>query len=128
MEQKEYTINGKGYVQKPLVLGQIRLLIALSEGRVFNDFSPFALVATFSDCLPELLAIILTPEGEEVDTKDIKSMMKEFSSMYVDTAMEVAADFLSFRRNLAIISNLKILAAKLSETMGAMTGGTGSET
>lgn len=130
MEPKIYTINGKRYIQKPLVLGQIAPLIAILEGRTIMDLSVQGIMAAFSDILPELFAIILIPDGETAGGKDVKAMEQEFrDEMDIDTALEVAADFLYCNPVSSIAIKLSGLTGAMRAMAGEMKrGGTGLET
>ena len=64
---KEYTIGDRKYVQRPLVVGQFNRLVPLIEGiRVSQESTPADLIKAFGGVLPDALAVVLLPEGEEV--------------------------------------------------------------
>ena len=71
---KKYQIGGKTYIQRKLVLGQVRQLIEHLDGISFPadlnfDFS--GLIAVLGGKLPIALAICLTEEGKSPRDKDI---------------------------------------------------------
>ncbi len=124
MDQKKYEINGKIYFQKALVLGQIADIIPLLENRFIDDLSAVGLVTSLGDILPELAAVILIPEGTKISERDLEAMKSEFQNeMSLDTALEVAADFLSFNPVSSFFTRLKNLTgAIVTGMMGKETG------
>lgn len=89
-----YTINGKNYTQKPLVLGQIIPLFSILQNKDFTDLSPLALLMTFGESLPRCIAIALVPEGEEISARDLDAMEREFANyLSIDTALQIITDF-----------------------------------
>jgi hypothetical protein len=96
MEPKQYIINKKTYYQKPLVLGQIDPLVKLIENVTLTELSAYGLVSALGDKLPKAIAIIITPEGQKVSEKNLAELEREFTDeIDIDTALTVAADFLS---------------------------------
>jgi hypothetical protein len=125
MEKCKYIINGKTYFQKPLVIGQVELLVKILEGRTVNDLSASGLVLSFGGILPKVAAIILIPEGEKISERDIEAIETELrDELTVEAALEVAADFLSCNPISLIFEQLRNLPAMLAEKIG--TKGTGS--
>ena len=97
MQSKTYIINGRPYIQQPLVLGQIMQLIDLSEGIVLQSFTVEGIIKALGPKLSMAAAIVLTPEGTELKDKDLLALEAEFfSRLDLKTALEVAEDFLSF--------------------------------
>lgn len=114
MEQKKYEINGKGYIQKKLVLAQIKPLISSLEGRNIDDLSAIGIVHSLGDILPELASIILIPEGVKASQRDLGAMTEEFrDELDLETALEVAADFLSFNPVSSFFERLKNLTGTI---------------
>ena len=127
MEAKKYIINDKTYIQKPLVLGQIGILMKIAEGRVINDLSVFGLIHVFGDILPKIAAVILIPEGSKVSARDLAALEEEFTNeLEIDTALEVAADFLSCNPVSSLFTKLRKIIAVTKEKIGKAE--TGSET
>jgi len=75
-------------------------VLMLSDGQVHDvpkSLDALAVVKSVGPDLPEALAIVLVPEGVEVDKKDLPAFAREFSNhMPLETALEVVSDFLSF--------------------------------
>jgi hypothetical protein len=92
-----YEIGGKTYIQKPLVLGQIAPLFNILKGVSFNSLHPASIVSAVGPKLTEVMAVILLPEGEDAAARDIGAISKTFAyELSLETALEVAEDFLSF--------------------------------
>ncbi len=77
MEQEKftYTIGDRKYTQRPLVLGQINQLVALTRGVIFpKDANVAVLVGLLGNRLPKALAIVLIEDKPTVpsDCKDFK--------------------------------------------------------
>ena len=119
MEPKKYTINGKTYIQKPLVLGQLMPLIKLLEGKVINDVSPLALVTVLGESLPRCMAIILIPEGVSVRERDLDALESEFAdNMDLETAMQVASDFFICNPLSSLSSKFRAMVTGVWEQIG----------
>jgi hypothetical protein len=111
-----YTINGKTYIQKPLVLGQIQPLITLLEGKTFDDVSPLALISELGETLPRCMAIILIPEGSSVRDRDLDALAAELAEcMDMETAMLVASDFFLCNPLFSLLRQLRELVRVMWE-------------
>lgn len=74
----KYIIDGKTYIQKPLVLGQIRQLIGHLKGlEIKPGSSGVGIVFELGDQLPAALAIVLVEEGKS--PKREMEEIKQFS-------------------------------------------------
>jgi hypothetical protein len=96
MEQKyKYQINGKTYVLKKMVLGQMRQLIeVLKTIRISEGMGTAGLIAALGDKLPIALAIVLTEEGKPIKDKNLKEMAEEIEfNIDLDLAVQVIDDF-----------------------------------
>jgi len=92
-----YVINGKTYIQKPLVWGQIRQLQNILSGiDIPKDINAISLISLFGESLQEAIAIVITEKGVELGKKDIDAMAKEFEfNLDMHTATQVVEDFLA---------------------------------
>ncbi len=92
---RQYKIGDKIYIQRPLVIGQVRQLLSVLEGiQIPSDVDVMGLVATLGDRLPDALAVILTPVGTHPKEKDLKAISDEIAfSLELETAMKVIEDF-----------------------------------
>lgn len=98
--EHKYVINGKTYVQRPLVLGQIpQLQRVLQDVDLPADIDSSDIISLMGDKLPEALAVVLTEEGTSPKDKDVAALGKEFQNC-VDffTAMEVIDHFFDLNR------------------------------
>ncbi len=90
-----YEVNGKTYVQKPLVIGQVKqLLNALRGLEAPQGMTSVDLIELLGDKLPSIFAIVLTEQGTSPKDKDIASLAEEFSFDFpLETAIKVVEDF-----------------------------------
>jgi hypothetical protein len=92
----KYEINGKKYIQKPLVIGQIKQIAGL-----LNDFqlketpTTMDFISALGDKIPNFFAIVLVEEGKSPKDKDLNLMAKELEQCSLETAVKVIDDFFS---------------------------------
>ncbi|MCE5243398.1 MAG: hypothetical protein ABFD98_11715 [Syntrophobacteraceae bacterium] len=60
--EKRYCIGGRAFVQRPIVLGQLRLLLAALDGMTFDSASPLGVLRSLGEKLPAVLSILLVEE------------------------------------------------------------------
>lgn len=97
MHPKTYEINNKTYTQRPLVLGQVMPLIDLLQDIELSEFSALGIIRGLGPSLPEVMAIILIPEGVRLRDRNLAALAEEFEEyLTIETALAVAEDFLSF--------------------------------
>jgi len=91
----EYIIGGKKYIQRPLVLGQVKQLSKLLKDVVISPGdTPVNIIEILGDKLPEAMAIVLTPEGQTVKDKNIEEIAREIEfQLDLETAVKVVEDF-----------------------------------
>lgn len=91
----EYIIGGKKYIQRPLVIGQLKQLARLLKNVVISpDAGPANIVEAIGDKLPEAIAIVLIPEGVNVKDKNIEEMVRELEfQVDIETAVKIVEDF-----------------------------------
>lgn len=95
MEQFKYQIGDKVYIQKPLVLGQIRqFLNALKGLTIPKDVNVFSIIDALGDKLPGMFAIVLTPESINLKDKNLEELSKEIEfNIDPEMTMKVIEDF-----------------------------------
>lgn len=77
---KSYTINDTTYLQRPLVLGQIKQLSEAMAGVEIHAGAGVGDVAVIlADRLPRCAAAVLQPEGVAHKDKDLDAMEAEFT-------------------------------------------------
>ncbi|MBI5328852.1 MAG: hypothetical protein HZB80_11290 [Deltaproteobacteria bacterium] len=91
----QYEISGNIYIQKPLVLGQIRQLFNLLEKILLPAcIDAMGLIAVLGDKLPQVIAIVLTPDGIALKDKDIIALSKEIEfEISPEQVIQVIDDF-----------------------------------
>ena len=91
----KYEINGKTYIQKPLVLGQIgQLALCLNGLSIPSDGNPVGMIMKLGDRLNQAIAVVLREEGKPLRDKDIEAMTAEFEdSIDAQTQLSVVKDF-----------------------------------
>ena len=96
METKKYEIGGKTYVQKPLVLGQIRQIIDVLKDVILpTNFEDVALViASLGSKISEAIAIILCEENTHLKDKNLSEFTTEVEwEISAQKTMEIVKDF-----------------------------------
>lgn len=92
-----YEIGGKAYIQRPLVLGQMRQLMTLMDGVIIiPETGATGLAAALGDKLSQALAIVLVEEGATLSLKDrnIEAIADDLEyTVTLETTMQVVEDF-----------------------------------
>ncbi len=130
MEQEKftYTIGGKKYIQRPIVLGQIMLLAQLWKYMpAIPDFRPQTLIATLGLKLPDALAIVLLPEdGKITDKRDegkLRFLADELSfSIEPETIVQVIEDFFDCNPIAFLFEKLSGATEKLMQQVKTIKG------
>lgn len=121
--EKQYQIGGKTFVQKPVVLGQFRLLTPIVSGIAIGaDATAAGLVAVLGERLPEALAIVLVEDGANV-----REAMKDASraersaeiewTIDPETAVEVISDFFECNPISSLSEKITGMAGKLTDQL-----------
>ena len=115
-----YEINGKKYVQKPLVLGQLRQLTGVLKGVAWTQGTDVAdIIALIGDRLPSALAVVLTEEGASPGKKDVEALARELEdALDADTAVKVVEDFFTSNPVVSLLERLRGLAGKMTAKTG----------
>ena len=117
MKEYRYEIGGKVYVQRTLVLGQVRQLTGLlQELRIEPEkFDAAGLLALLGERLPEALAIVLTEEGKSPRDKDLKALAEELEfSIDAETVVKVIEDFFSCNPAASLFDRLAGVVRKVN--------------
>lgn len=117
--EKKYQIGGTTYIQRPLVLGQMKQIREVIGGMVIPaTFTPAEIIQLLEDRLPLALAVVLTPEGFSPKGKDLVAIAEQIDfAIELETAMEVVEDF--FICN-PVVSLSKKLAGITDALLGMM--------
>ena len=112
----EYEIGGKLYIQKPLVLGQIRQLMNLLQGVVIpSNVDTLGIIAALGDRLPKAIAIAITPSVMAVKDKDIDSLASEIEfELSSEAVVLVIEDFFSCNPIASLLERLGGVAEKMA--------------
>lgn|GEM_PF-623751 len=97
MDKKEfkYEIGGKTYIQRPLVLGQIRQLTAvLRETPVSIFLDEMEMARLLINNAGLAIAVVITEEGTKPQDKDVEQLAKDLEfTMDAETMAQVVQDF-----------------------------------
>ncbi len=118
-----YEINGKKYVQTPLVWGQVRQLMNLLKGlEIPTGAGAMELIDVIGEKLPQALAIVLTEEGTSVKNKDLTALASEFDfDIPLGIMIKVIEDFFECNPTASYLETVARL-------IGGITGQTSLET
>ncbi len=130
MEKKEfkYEIDGKTYVQRPLVLGQMNQAMNLLKGiTIPSDIDAVGVVSLLGDKLPDALAIMITEEGTRLKDKDMKALSSVLrESVDIETAIEIIDNFFGLNPIVSAFERLTGIMTKIMPLRGKkVTGSTG---
>ena len=94
-EAKKYEIDGQTYVQKPLVLGQVRQLLDALEGITIDPaVGTLGIVRALGNRLPQVVAIVLTQDGQSPAGKDLEAAAEGVGfNISPEQVLEVLEDF-----------------------------------
>jgi len=119
MEERKYEIGEKTYVQRPLVLGQMRQLIDLLKGiTIPAGADAYGLINALGDSLPQVLAIVLTEEGKSPRDKNMKEAAVEIEfAITPEQTLEVVDHFFELNAIPSLLSRIAGMAEKIGERM-----------
>lgn len=112
MVEKKYTIGEKVYVQKPLVLGQLRQLTDILKDVVLpSDLTVGSLVISLGSNIAPAMAVVLTEEGTDIRKKNIEEVTSDLEfNMSPNQTLEVVEDFF-------VITDISSLIDRFNEMM-----------
>lgn len=131
-KQFTYEIGERTYIQRPLVLGQMRQLISTMQGLVIPaDIDTIGLVSVLGDKLPLALAIVLTPlhpplskggiegsYGAVLKDKDIPALANELEfAVTPEQTLQVIEDFFSCNQISLFLESIGKMTEKISTAM-----------
>lgn len=128
--EKTYDLGGTTYVQRPLVLGQIRQLLEQLDGLTFDAAAGVAaIVSALGDRLPLALAVVLTPEGSSPRGKDLPALADEIEfGISPDQVLEVIEDFFGCNPVASLLERLTGMMQTLGSGVRSVVPGAGSTT
>ncbi len=108
--EKNYRIGDRTYVQRPIVLGQLRMLLPLLEGVRITGGTPLELAGMLgSEKLGTALAVVLVEEGLSVvdAMKSIEARAEEIGyAVTPEQALEAVEDFFACNRVSSLLERL----------------------
>ncbi len=112
---RQYKIGDKIYIQRPLVIGQVKQLLSVLEGlNIPSDVDVLKLIAILGDRLPDALAVILTPDGMSPKDKNLKELSEELAfSITIEKALEVVEDFFDLNPVSSLFERLNLAIEKI---------------
>lgn len=110
-----YTINGKTYIQKALVLGQLTQLTTILQKLVIGVANPAALMLAAGPLLPDLLAVMVAPEGVKIKDKNIEEITDDMFECDPETAVQVIEDFFVCNPIASLLNRLAMLVQNVKE-------------
>lgn len=115
-----YDIEGRIYVQRPLVLGQIKQLFEiLQDVRIPADAGTFGLIQALGDRLFAALAVVLTEKGESPRDKDLVSLADTLSfSVTAEIVLKVIEDFFACNPVFSLLERLTGAMEQISANLG----------
>jgi hypothetical protein len=117
MEKKEYRyeIDGKIYIQRPLVLGQTSQMIeTFADINIPSDVDTIGIIKLLGDKLPDALAVVLREENIALKDKDISTLAEILrESMSIQTAMEVIDNFFGLNPIASVFEKLTGMMAQI---------------
>lgn len=110
--EKKYCIGDSIYVQKPIVLGQLKRLLSVLDGISLSGVTPLATLQSVGEKLPSALAILLMADG--VGVREAMEGVEERADRIEwhaspEVCLEVVEDFFAFNP-----------VSSVSERLGAM--------
>lgn len=116
MTDHTYKIDEKTYLQRQLVLGQVRQLLDLLQGmQIPGNLDALGLVGLLGDRLPLLLAVVLTEQGKSPKNKDLPALADELEfSITPEQTLSVIEDFFECNPLSSIFQRLTGMVEKLT--------------
>lgn len=113
-----YDINGRKFEQRKLVLGQVKQLFEAIQGmRVPMSTNVAAIIASFGDRMPRIMAIVLIDQGKKVSEKDVdevQSYLEEY--LDIEDTLKIVSDFFDCNPIASISEAIVGLAKKMNQT------------
>lgn len=124
----KYEIGGKTYIQRPLVLGQIRQLIGQLGGlKIYPGSGGVGIIFGLGEKLPSLLAVALTEEGKSPKEKNVEEMAKEIEfEIDPETAIKVVEDFFVCNPTSSILERIGKLRKLIKTKTGSKSSSSSS--
>ena len=113
----KYTINGKTYIQRELVLGQVQQLVKAVGNITFAELTITGIVGALGDDIYTALAVVLIPEGEKVKGRDLAAIALDLEEAPVATLVKVVSDFFGCNQLSSLLGTLDTLTNQIDKAM-----------
>jgi len=119
MEERFYEIDGRKFVQRPLVWGQIRQLLSVLDGVEFRQgMTTLELIKLLGDKIPDALSVVLTEQGQSIREKDLTALADFLGfSTPVETVVTVIEDFFDCNPTGSYLEKVNEALGKVGMTM-----------
>ena len=117
----EYEIDGRTFVQKQLVWGQVRQLLEVIKGIEFpENVSARDIIRILDDKILLALAVVLTEKGQSMKDKDLAALASEFEFLIpLETIVKVVEDFFVCNPMVSLLEKIQILIGGINEKVTA---------
>jgi hypothetical protein len=128
----EYEIGGRLFIQRPLVLGQLRQLTEEMKGLVIEPGTELSLqniIGIFGEKISRGIAIVLTPKDFKLKDKDVDTLTEELEyEMDIETTFKVVEDFFDCNPLSSLLNKFTSLMHKAGGTEPKIDTETGLQT
>lgn len=127
MKEFRYEIAGKVYVQRPIVLGQLKQLMGIMRGTILpKELNATGVIAVLGEKLSEAVAVVVCEEGTSLKDKDVLRLAGELEfNIEPELALKVIEDFFICNPVSSLLERLTGVMEKVNLSM-AKTPSTGS--
>ncbi len=122
--EKKYTIGKVVYIQRPVVLAQLTQLIEIipDDADITGIKGPNDVIAFLGEALAAGMAIVLCPEGVDLQKKDLDVIKANLmNAMDIPTAVEVIEDFFGCNQVSSLVERVGSLM-DMMENPGSASG------
>lgn len=120
MAEKEYNFNGMTYVQRPLVIGQVRQLAGILDGiRIPRGAGIPEVVEALGDKIMTAVAIVLTEKGKSPRDKDLAAMAGEMDFVLTpEDLIQVIDDFFLLNPISSLLERIGTMTEGMNTSIG----------
>lgn len=120
--QKEYDIDGRAFVQRPLVLGQLQQLLRVLNGiAVPEQLTLATLLDALGGRLYTAIAVAITEKDCSPRDKNIEELAAELEwKLDADTLLEIVDDFFALNPISSLLEKIGKLIGGLNRNLAAL--------
>lgn len=125
MQEKEYAIGGKTYIQRPLVIGQVKQMAGILGGlQIPRNGSVSELIDILGAKLMPAVAVVLTENAKSPRDKDIEALAAELEfTMTPEDLVRVIDDFFVLNPISSLLERIGALTENGTEAVRTLTDG-----